>query len=229
MSTANVTIKGRHAVDPTLNQIAWRLNTVRWATPLDADEESLAHSVNTDMAAPRRLLAMMPDYKTWAIRMYLGGAQRILGFFKGPDIANGLRFADMVKVYFWKYRHRGPHEPADHELNYSVERAKADLTDELEAIQLIHDIEAHLQEIGALLTPQQAEQLRNEQKASRPLRRTVSNLMVEMNEHWMLRVQGFEQQITKLTAEVARVNTLLEKALTVAQSPLPPPTDLGVS
>src|ERR1035437_9044186 len=93
-------IHARHAVDPELNLIAKRLGSLTWHTDLDEDEKQGCADTQRNPDAPKRLVSPMPDYQTWAVRMYIGGAQRTLGLLKAIDLSPVFRFADMVKMHF---------------------------------------------------------------------------------------------------------------------------------
>src|ERR1035437_9805603 len=151
----------RTAADPVMNQIAKRLLTVEWQFPLSADEENACLELERSQVAPRRLINLLRDYKTWVIRMYIAGAQRTFGYYSNEKSGNlfpAFRYADMIRMHFWPYKRRDAYEPADGDLNISAERAKLDLVHETEVVQIIKDCEAHLQSTGAILSPKALEQ-----------------------------------------------------------------------
>lgn len=203
-------IIGRHAIDPDLNVIAKRLGTLQWQTELSPLEEDTCNELQRNPDASRRLVSPMPDFTTWAVRMYLGGAQRTLGLLRGPDLQNAFRFADMVKMYFWKYKLRGAHEPTDGELNLSVERAKLDMVGEPDALQMLKDIEAHLLKLGALTTGADQEKQRQDRRADNSRRRTISGTFEEMMGLWRTRIQEVQDKYAALDTTVKRLSEVVD-------------------
>jgi hypothetical protein len=201
----------RNAVDPVLNLIARRLLDAKWQTELDEGEKNECHSLNTSPTAPRRLIAPALDYKTWLVRIYLGGAQRIVGMVRGPDLTPAYRYADMLKMFFWKYRQRGAHEPGAVELNLSPERAKQDLEHEPEVGAILRDIEAHLLAIGALPTPADRQKALEATREHRWRQRTVAGGLFELRGLMGDRHQELVDQISALRLQVAGLATLIRK------------------
>jgi hypothetical protein len=245
----------KYAADPTLNTIARRLLTAKWEHPLDEGELAICEAKAEDSELPRHMVTMLRDYKTWVIRAYLAGTQRTFGFVKneGPAIKGvpwqALRYADMVRMYFWKYKRRDAVEPNQFMLNISVERAKSDLQWEHEVVQIIKDIEQHLKSIGAILPPDQMEtalQAKIRQQRARP---TAQSVMHDIGGVFQMRMDALEKQITGLASTVnglastvnglastvnglattvngqaetiARLNSFLENLLTIARQQPP--------
>jgi len=206
-------IKSRKAADPDLNLIARRLLDIQWQTELDDHEKIECRDRSTNNDLPRHLLSPMPDLRTWSVRMFMGGAQRVLGYVKGPDLTTGLRFADMAKMYFWKYKVRGAHEPGNLELNLSVDRVRQDLDNEPGAVGLLKEIEAYLLGIGAINTSEDKERLRREERDKRRKERTVSGLLGTLNTNWMLHIQEMEATIAAQTKEIAALSGKLDQVL----------------
>jgi len=184
------------ASDPTLSVIAKRLSTLAWASPLTEEEKLTAVHCQKDFAAKRHLVVMMPDFKTWAVRMYLAGAQRTLGHCQG-DIEPALRFADMARMFFWPYRVRGCAEPTDVFLNFSVARAQNDLQYETEARAMLEDTKNHLLKIGALSSSEDREQLRREAREKRAKLRTLRGEILGMHDVWLNRLGAIESKLEK--------------------------------
>jgi hypothetical protein len=220
----------RHAADPTLNLLARELRDLVWLFPLDADELLEAKEMGSDANARRRWVSPLPDYKSWAVRMYVGGAQRTVGIYKPPsqditDISPALRFADMVAMYFWHHKVRGAHEPDDRELNFSVERVKADLVAEENAIDLIKRIEEHLISVDAIVSSADMQVRRSARRDQWRRQRTVSGTVLEVSEVLstaMQRVESnlgglmkaLEEKMAEQVKEIARLNSMIELLLT---------------
>jgi len=223
-----------YVADPQMNQIAKRLGTLKWQEPLSADEQAQEH----EPASTFRRVALLPDLKTWVVRIYLGGAQRTLGYTREASPLSAMRFADMAMMYLWIYRVRGAHEPSDHELNFSTDRAKSDLLGEPEALQIIKDIEHYLLGTGAIATGEDRQRHIQNQRDEKSRRRTVSGTILDMQAVWDHRLNEVRSEIDKLAGVLARieasqsrVNDILEKVMHISlrgttypgtSDPLPP-------
>lgn len=154
--------------DPELNRLASELAGVNWIEPLGAEEWAELHRVATlppkVEGAYRRRVNAMPGYRYWAVRIYLGGEVRAIGYVSTNRLPDGMRFADMAAMYFWKYRIRGACEPSENELNRSVADVKRDLIHETHAVALLKRIEEHLLQTDAILSPERRAQLVKERK-----------------------------------------------------------------
>lgn len=215
----------RHASDPALNLLARRLLDLVWMTPLDVDEIGAAAKMGQDPEARRRWVNPMPDFKSWAVRMYIGGAQRTVGVIKpaNHDISTALRFADMVAMYFWPHKVRGAHEPDDRELNFSVDRAKTDLELELNALQLIKDIEAHLISIGAILSSEEMEHLRKVSRDMRKRRQILSGAMMDSVDAVLAVVRRLEESQRRIEDKLGRLHGAPSPGGTTAHPWFSPP------
>ena len=211
----------RSAADPELNLLARGLRDLVWLTTLDQDELNEAQEMGANVDARRRHVYPLPDYKSWAVRTYLGGANRTIGVYKprlASEIWPALRFADMAAMYFWQHKVRGAHEPGDMELNFSVDRAKTDLEMEDHAVALLRRIEAHLVEIGAIVSSEEIQHQRTMRKELWRKQRTVSNTVLEVCEVLETAMQRLEKglsgQMEANTKEIARLNSVIELLLT---------------
>lgn len=203
--------ESRTAADPVLNQIAKRLLTVQWQFDLTTDEQNVCTELEHSQVAPRRLITLMRDYKTWVIRMGIAGAQRTFGYYsnaKSGNLAPAFRYADMIRMYFWAYKRRDAYEPGDNDLNISADRAKMDLVHEVEVIQIIKDIELHLQSIGAILSPEASEKHLQDKVARQRAKPTLKLVVAESAEvfrHALADItKDMNQQLTMLTQEMKR-------------------------
>lgn len=210
---------GRFAADPELNVLAKRLEDVIWENPLSEDELLMVQRNLTDPEAPRRHVTMLPDFRTWAVRLYLGGAQRTIGYVR-KDPATALRFADMAMFYFWKYRIRGAAEPTNMALNFSVERAQRDMDNEPEALYLLQEVEKYLLSIGALKDSVTRQKEIGEKHEQRRLSRTVSGTLevfYQVHSNRMQqntnRLEGVERALKRLEDRQAKLIELFEHAI----------------
>jgi hypothetical protein len=217
--------------------LARELRDLVWCFPLDEDELQEAREMGSDINARRRWVYPLPDYKSWAVRLYIGGAQRTVGIIKPTppnviDISPALRFADMVAMYFWQHKVRGAHEPGDAELNFSVDRAKTDLELEENAIALIKRIEEHLISIDAIVSSADMQVRRSARRDQWRRQRTVSGTVLEVSEVLstaMQRVEhnlgglmkSLEEKMAQQVKEIARLNSVIE--LLIARVPLANP------
>jgi len=164
----------RSARDPALSQLAVELKTTKFSDAPDL--EDLVHERFVELARsqgeyPFRLVYRMPDFKTWVIRLYLGGAVRVIGY--SARLCDACRYADMAALRFWKYRVRGASEPVDANLNFDLAQATHDSVEETDAIWLLDRIENYLQSSGILGDPKLAEIDRQKNRKARDARRTV--------------------------------------------------------
>ncbi len=224
------------AKDPSLNELAVQLKRLEWITPLDPEEleecqEKMAVTPDADapggIAIPkRRLVHPLPGCVHWNVRMYLGGEQRTLGIVHARNVENAFRFADMAQQYFWKYRVRG-RPPSRLDLNLSPERVEADMANEVNAVNLLRQIEDYLLQIGALQTSEQRHAERRAKKEQRKqggLKATITRGLLDLQTRANESDEKFEgigtwlQQLDdKLTALAERVNSMdasLGKVLT---------------
>ena len=205
-------IKVRHLGDPTINMLARRLGSVVWKTELDEGELEACFSIETDPGTPRRLITLMRDYKTFCVRAYLAGAQRTFGYFKPTDktgLAPAIRYADMVRMYFWKYKTREAFEPDDGQLNISAERAKSDLLFEPEALQLLKDFEAHFIKIGAIVAPEERERMLQQQLARGRAKATITSMVADTGEVLQTAILRMEGNLELQTKEIARLISMV--------------------
>lgn len=219
----------RTTADPILNQLARRLIDVRWQFDLTADEENACLEIERSSMSPKRLIALMRDYKTWVIRMYLAGAQRTFGYYNNSESGNlfaAFRYADMIRMYFWRYKHRDAYEPGDGQLNISAERANLDLVHETEVVQIIKDIEAHLQSTGAIQTPAQLEQQLKEKVSRQRAKPTLKGVMADAAEVQRIALSGLRQEVAASTALITGMIgqlSRLEQLIRDQRSPAAPP------
>jgi hypothetical protein len=219
----------KYTADPKLNAIARRLLTAKWEHPLSEGELEVCRMKAENPDAPRHMVSIMSDYKTWAIRSYIAGAQRIFGFVRSPHNyttgvpAEALRYADMVRMYFWPYKRRNAVEPTDLMLNISAERAKSDLQWEGEVAQIIKDTEQYLKDTGAILPPDEMERQLQAQIKKQRSRPTAQSVMTDLGGVFQLRCDKMEAMIKEQGETLARLNTFLESLLTVARTAAPAP------
>ena len=217
----------RYAKDPDLNLIAHRLTNATWHTELDEGEKQAAHALQMDPNTSHHLVSPMPDMKTWAVRIYLGGAQRTVGLLKGgpaDDNSSAYRYADMVKMYFWKYRIRGACKPGDNQLNFSVERAEHDLANEPEVVAILQDIEKYLLDLGAIFSSEELEKRRRQLGELKSRQRTVSGAVLDSTHVLQTQMQELGELVSgavnKQAGEVARLHTLIAELMALLKKPV---------
>lgn len=157
---------GRHASDPVLHQLANELKDIEFdhddGLRLQAEELLQNNDLNH--------IYLMKDAKTFAVRLFIGGRQRVIGLTE--DLTAACRFADMARMRFWIYRTRDAREPVESDLHFGVQQAKEDLANHLQAQHLLDKIELHLKEtevIDPFIKPNDAK----ERAKARDERRTV--------------------------------------------------------
>lgn len=84
---------------------------------------------------PMRNVTMFPNRPLFRVRFYLKGANRTIGI--TPCGVSAMRFADMARVHFWRFRQRDVRPPTDADMNYSVDLAKSDLSHNAPAVGLL--------------------------------------------------------------------------------------------
>jgi hypothetical protein len=125
---------------------------------------------------PFRLVYTMPNFKTWAVRIYIGSETRLIGY--TDDLTTACRFADMAQMRFWKYRIRGACEPVEADLNFSVEQARNDCANEEKAAALLDNIEQYLKDINAISAVDKVP-IRSDRDMRRTVRHDMLSLFVE--------------------------------------------------
>src|ERR1035437_5866442 len=212
------------AADPILNQIAKRLMDAQWQFDLTTDEENACLELERSPTLPKRMITLMRDYKTWVIRLNLAGAQRSVGFYSNAKSGNlypAFRYADMVRMYFWTYKLRDTFEPADGDLNISVERAKLDLVHETEVVQIIKDIEAHLKSTGAIVAPAEREEQLKERNRGRWARPTLKGLLADSAAVHQHALEGVRNEVKALGEHIARLEQLIQNQSGCLHTPYP--------
>lgn len=136
---------GRHAKDPSLYALANKLKQLDTFTQYPALKDEAESLWQT---GELRNVYLMKDAKTFAIKLWLGNACRIIGY--SLKLVDACRFADMARWHFAKYRVRDRREPTDSDLNFPVAQVKNDLENEPKAIALLQEITSYLIGIDAL-------------------------------------------------------------------------------
>lgn len=187
----------RYAKDPGLTQLANQLKELTFtaAPDLESDtSEKLEHLARGQGEYPFRLVYSMPNFRTWAVRLFLGGSVRTIGY--TDNLCAACRFADMAALRFWKYKIRGACEPLDANLNFGVAQAKHDSLHEAPAFLLLDKIENYLQ--PQLGDPKQVESERKEAKRARDSRRTVRSDFHELIGQLSDKIDRLEKKIDQL-------------------------------
>lgn len=130
---------GRKAADPNLYKLATKLKepgTFHQYSALKDEAEDLWKDNEL------RNVFLMRDSKTFAVKMFLGNAQRIIGY--STNLADACRFADLARWRFAQYRLRDQREPTESDLNFPIQQVKNDLAQEPKANALLSEIENYL-------------------------------------------------------------------------------------
>lgn len=132
---------------PGLNDLANRLKDISFP-----DEFSLCGMAVEKRAANGDIHNCHPaGSHNVAVRFYLGGAQRVLGF--TDNACDAARFADMARVRFQQYRQRGStDELTDKDMNLDLHQVEVDTESVPQAVALLDDIEHLLLATGAIKT-----------------------------------------------------------------------------
>lgn len=134
-----------NAKDPKLIGLANRLDSLQFTVPLTPEEDDRVKMLITQNLVKNA--AAYPNFTTWCARLYIGGAMRTLGITK-QNPQKAIRFSDMCLLRFAAKRMKTPDEnPA---FNLSKQRAEQDTQQETAMAELVSEIEAHLEDIGAL-------------------------------------------------------------------------------
>jgi len=215
---------GRQAKDPALSALAVELKTLRFSD--DPALEEVIHERFVELARSRgeypfRLVYQMPDFKTWVVRLYLGGSVRTIGF--SARLTDACRYADMAALRFWKYRVRGASEPVDANLNFDVAQAKHDSEHETDAVWLLDRIENYLQSSGILGDPKLAEIDRQKNRKARDARRTVRSDFHALIGQLSDKIDALSRKVDQLSPPVWNCdNPLTFKRHTISDPPARP-------
>jgi hypothetical protein len=191
---------GRNAKDPELTKLARKLMAVEMQ-----DEGCVLEGESTEILNDSRSLRyvqLMPNMKTWAVRLYVGGLNRIIGF--SNRLSTALRYADMAAMTFWPYRIRGACEPVDADLNFSVEQAKEDLANETDAVKLLDEIVNYLKDAGAIPDIKKLNEQRKLDRKEREKRKTVRYEFMQLHETQMSVLAEINERLKHLEAVIAQ-------------------------
>lgn len=179
---------GRKAKDPKLNQLAKELQEHQFVEVEGLEDAARERMLATEL----RCVVQMPNFKTWAVRMYIGGLSRCIGY--TDDLTAACRFADMAACRFWKYRVRGACPPVDSDLNFGVAHAKTDCANELQIMHLLDRIENYLRSLGCIDTDNDPVANRR----ARDERRTVRHDMIALFDDVMIALRDIKKALDVL-------------------------------
>lgn len=143
----------RQSRDPRLGFIAKRISGMKFLNALDlpAGELTRFHQLRLDnklknvQQIPGRIVG------GYSVRLYCGGKSRCIAFFEN-DWLSACRIADMAVYLLGPRRLRYARANTADDYNFSEEQAKLDWQRETRIGELLKDVEAHLQSLGALST-----------------------------------------------------------------------------
>lgn len=136
---------GRKAIDPDLYKLACKLKQPDVFTQYSALKDEAEEIWRS---GDLRNVYLMKDGKTFAVKLYVGGAARIIGY--SINLADACRFADLARWQFAKYRARDQREPTEPDLNFPLQQVKNDLEHEPKAMALLREIEIYLRSVDIL-------------------------------------------------------------------------------
>ncbi len=173
----------RHPKYPKLNVLAAKLGTTPALTTLDEKELLKVRAIaQVGSRITRKNMALTlggGGYSSMLVKLSLGQLVTLGYIYKDESLsawAKALRFADMARMRFWKYRMRGATEPTDADLNFSVARAKLDLQFETRLNALLDEEEALMLEAGIIEPAEQMQAKRVAMLKNRPRSKLTDNL-----------------------------------------------------
>lgn len=170
---------------PGLSDLANRLSDIPFP-----DEFSILGRAVEDRAANGDIHNCSPagSHKV-AVRFYLGGAQRTIGFTDNP--CDAARFADMARVRFQQYRSRGSTDVlVDRDMNLDLHQVEVDTEEVPLAVALLDDIEHLLLQEGLI--------------------KTNATKMVECQEHFRNQVPRVQIRMTQKRELIETLKTLVD-------------------
>lgn len=181
--------------------IAERLDVVEFVNPITPEERPVldAHWCNGGRLKSAPLL---PGTNIWYIQVFLGGKLRTLGKIKNKrghaGIEKAARFADMARVFFWKYKVMGSLEPQPGDLNISRNRAEKDLMDEVQMRQILEACETHLLEKKVIQPPEVARQRENITRAAAVKNIDLMAKLATLETHGDVKFNELQQRLDKV-------------------------------
>lgn len=128
---------------PALNALAKRAAELEFSGPLTDDEINLIGLIQSGNVRPKNL-CLLPSGIDWAVRFYVGGAIRTFGLFPEAKFTEAVRFTDMVRLRFWKYRSRTSAAnpiPVEANTNLTPHRTKIDSVSEFDYMGVLDEME----------------------------------------------------------------------------------------
>jgi len=200
---------GTRSNDPTLTELANELRTITFDT-VDNPVRQYDDELRDKRAAGCTPCCyyLLPNGRTFGVRIYLGGKYRRIGFSESEVVA--AKFADLATFRFWGYRCRGGPAVTDAYVNFSVEDTKQDALDFEDAVWLLDRIAKHLETVGVLLNPATVESDRQLKKQQRAAARTIRG---EMLYHFSEVCDKFDALNGRLRRIEERLNTVSIKTV----------------
>lgn len=190
-------ISRSYSNDPILTELA---NGVRYL-PMEISQEE-QHTFHQKMREGElKNVSFFADFRTYRVRIYLGGKQRTIGITDNGYKA--ARFADMARLFFWPYRLRDARPPGEGDMNFTLADTQHELDHNEVATRLLERIKDHLESFGDLkIVSRLEEDQRAERKRFRESRRTVRSEMSDF-----LRDQATQTvRLDETLAELQRTN-----------------------
>lgn len=136
-------MEGQSRLTATAKKLA-TLNFVHPLEPAEWAEKTVKRRFSELPHFGCHRLVAKGDYVTWRLMLSLGGGRRTLGILSSYSLGLApkmFRFADMAKLYFWRYKARRRIEPTDETLNLSLRTARLDLERETAMVALLKELE----------------------------------------------------------------------------------------
>jgi hypothetical protein len=196
----------RHAADPVLADIANQLQKVIF-THEDHHQERYRELLEAKQGEGFRNVISRFYGKSWGVRLYLAGKQRVIGYTSRH--CDALRFADMALMKFWVYRTRNACEPVEADLNYGLDSVKADQETYPNALELLDLIETHLISTGVFPSAITTEQERLNAVKIKQRKRTLCGTLDDVRDGIAFELDKVQLQVSTLTTEIRKLQQLV--------------------
>lgn len=192
---------GRHAKDPELFGLANKLKDSPFTQYVALNDEI----EDIWKANELRNVYLMKDGKTFAVKLWIAGAARIIGY--TFNLADAARFADLARWHFAKYRVRDAREPVDSDLNFPVAQVKNDLEHEPSAMALIREVEHYLKEVNAISEGAQPVTAQREKRQT--VRDDLNYRFAAVEDQFDALAEMVRMQIKQVTTQLTRIEEAL--------------------
>ena len=197
---------GRRANDQKLFELANKLRNDDIFTQYSALKDE---AEDTWRADELRNVTLMRDGKTFAVKLYIGGVQRIIGYTE--NLTNACRFADMARWHFAYYRTRDRRLPVDSDLNFEVQQVKNDMQAEEAAVALLREIETYLLSIDKIEKLEGDTPITQQRERRLTVRDDLNHRFAQMEEQFDALVQIIRNELRIVRNDIADLRAELFK------------------